>query len=191
MLKQDTSKPENAEIRYGSNLMDGITTRVENGVLHILDDNKYNWVRSLKVFPTVTLNIKTLRKLTINGSASVVCEDTLSGNSLEIEMSSVAGQTLLLNYGQVYGTGSNTGHVFFRGKGTIFSWGCETGSWFDARDLECDDAYVRHYTHHDVNINPAKQMEVYIYGDGNIRYFRDPTIRLSKWENGRGRLIRE
>lgn len=188
-ITSDTGLPESVTIHYGSNLLEGIETSVENGMLTIRDANNFNWVRSYKHAPTCTLNVHRLEKITLNGSAAVVCLDTLRADKIELNINSVEDQEFRVWCGQLYGGSSNSGRIRFSGQGTIFAWTSEDGSGLDAAELRCDDAYIFHYTDRDITVNPKNMLEAHAYGNGNIYYLREPALALKRFEFGRGKVL--
>jgi len=189
-IVSDTSIPEQIRIHYGSNVINNVTAEWIDDYMVITDQNNFNWVRSFKVQPVCTLNIHKINALDIQGAASVTFLDTVYTDRLDVVMNSVENQKLLLHCGNLYGNGLNAGHVELAGQGTIFAWGCENGSSFDAKNLRSDDAYIYHYAARDVQVNPKNILEATVYGTGNIVYFRDPLVKLGKKELGKGRVIK-
>lgn len=189
-ITQDTNLPCQISITYSANLIDKIKAKVDGNELKIRDENHYNWVRKLDVFPRCTLNIKTLEKLNIQGSAEVYCLDSIKSGQLDVQMNSVAPQYLQLFVGILSGSAGNTGNITFSGRSNIFTFSCEDGGWFDASNLDADDAYVRHYTDRDVKISPRNIFEAYVYSKGNIFYKTDPMYIFKKEEHGQGKVLK-
>jgi hypothetical protein len=189
-ITSDISKPEQINIQYGSNVIDKIKLEWQNDMYLLEDKNTFNWVRRFKVQPVCTMNIHKLNVLDIQGAASIRFLDTLQTDQIDITMKSVENQKLLLNCGNLYGSGANTGHVDLAGRGTIFSWSCENGSSADAGNLRTDDAYVNHYTAREIRVNPKNILVAAVFGTGNIVYLRDPQVKLQVKESGTGRVIK-
>jgi hypothetical protein len=187
----DTAKPEVLYVRYGSNVIDKIAVTWQDDYCVIEDKNNFNWVRNFRVQPVCTLNIHKLNALDIQGAAAVTFLDTVYTDRVDVVMNSVEKQKLLLHCGNLYGNGLNSGHVEMAGQGTIFAWGCENGSSFDAGNLRSDDAYVYHYAARDVKVNPKNILEATVYGTGNIIYIRDPQVKFGKKELGKGRVLKQ
>jgi hypothetical protein len=188
-LKNDTNLPETIEIDYFEHLNAKISTTVENGILTIKDQNAYNWTRDLNVRPKLTINVHTLNNLDIQGACELNCIDTIFTNQLTINMHSVKPAKIKVDCGNLYGGSNNLAPVFFEGRGTIFSWSCEQGSWIDASKLKCDDAYIRHFTKQDIYISPEKVLEVFIYNSGNVYYKPFTFNKFTVKELGSGKAI--
>ena len=189
-ITSDISKPEQINIQYGSNVIDKIRLEWQNDIYVLEDKNTFNWVRRFKVQPVCTMNIHKLNVLDIQGAASINFLDTLQTDQIDETMKSVDNQKLLINCGNLYGSGANTGHVDLAGRGTIFSWSCENGSSVDAVNLRSDDAYINHYTAREIRVNPENKLIASVFGAGNIVYLRDPLVKLEIKELGTGRVIK-
>ncbi len=189
-LTQDSAIPEQISITYGSHLTEKISATVNNGMLEIKDNNSANWVRKSAYLPICTLNIHRIDGLNINGAAEVHSIDTIKGDRLNVNMNSVGPQSLDVNFGQLYGGCMNTGNISFRGRGTIFAWSCENGSYLDARDLDSDDAYIYQYTVRDIYVNPKNFFEVTIYNSGNVFFKRDPQYSFKQNIQGSGKAVK-
>lgn len=187
-IQQDLSKPQSVNITYGKNALKGIISEIINGELILDDRNKAKWLRNLNASPICTLNVHNINKINLDGNARMVCLDTLKTPALNLNISSVEIQHLLIHCGQLYGELKNSGFLYASGTATIFSWSCEKGGGLDARALLSDDVYMRHFTIHDVYVNPTKQFEGYVYNTGNLYYFTQPTYKFKVVEEGRGKV---
>jgi len=190
-LTQDTAKEESIVLQFGSNVLKGVISAVEEGKLTVTDHNKGRWLRNLDTQLVCTLNVHQLRKLQINHNVKLICLDTISSPRLEIGMMSTEKQFLKLNCGELFGGMKQTGTVVMEGRGVIFSWSCERDGRLDARNLVSDDVYIWNFTKHDVWVNPNKQFEAYTFNKGNIFYFVDPVFKFKKQELGEGKVIKE
>lgn len=187
-ITQDTSKANSIQITYGKNTLSGIVTKIKDGELIIEDKNQAKWLRNLNTLPLCTLNLHQISKIHLEGNAKLTCIDTLRTPALEFTVNSVGQQQLLIHCGQLFGGIQNSGYVNAAGTATIFSWSCEKGSGIDARNLLSHDVYMRHFTIHDVYVNPSKQFEAYAYNSGNIYYFQTPSYKFKVIEEGSGKV---
>ena len=187
-LKQDLSEPESLTITYGKNVMTGLVSDLQQGKLTLEDRNKAKWLRNLNISPICTLNVHNINKIRLEGNAKLTCLDTLKTPALQFNINSVENHRLWIHCGQLYGGIENSGQLEASGIATIFSWSCEKGGGLDARALLSDDVYMRHFTIHDVYVNPTKQFEGYVYNTGNLYYFTQPTYKFKVVEEGRGKV---
>lgn len=190
-LLQDSSREEFIEITYGSNLVDKIEAQVVDGVFKVVDKNRYNWVRTLNVRPRCTLNLHHIEKLQLNGTANLICLDSIQTSNLNITMDGVGVHQLKVNCGSISGSCSNAGGITFSGRGGLFAWSCEDGGWIDAANMYSDDVYFYHYTDRDVYINPNVILVSYVYGNGNVFYKNKPWMKLEIKETGKGKVIQK
>ena len=190
-LQQDTSKPRGITIAYGSNLIENIHADVTGDVLKIEDKNYANWVRNMNVNPRCTLNVHSISELRMGGAASVFCLDTISSPQLNISQKSSASHDLILNVGQLFGNIESSGHIIFHGFGGIFAFGAEDGGWFDASDMQSEDAYIYQYCDHDCFVNPAKQLHAKVYASGNLYYYTEPILVKNIQAFGKGQVIKK
>jgi hypothetical protein len=187
-ITQDSTKPTHIEITYGQNVIPGITTEIQNGVLSIKNSNKAKWLRKLNIQPKCTLNLHQISDIHLEGNAKVICIDTLYSQAIHCTVNSVEDQNLLVFCGQFYGGVMNSSNVKLSGQATIFSWSCEKGGGLDASDLRSDDVYLYHFTIKDIFVNPSKQFDVHLFNSGNAYYFTTPTYKFKESTRGTGQV---
>lgn len=187
-ITQDSTKPAHIEITYGQNVIPGITTEIQNGVLSIRNSNKAKWLRKLNIQPKCTLNLHQIDDIHLEGNAKVICIDTLYSQAIHCTVNSVENQNLLVFCGQFYGGVMNSSNVKLSGQATIFSWSCEKGGGLDASDLRSDDVYLYHFTIKDVFVNPSKQFDAHLFNSGNAYYFTTPTYKFKESTRGTGQV---
>jgi hypothetical protein len=190
-ITQDTSLPESITITYGKNVIDGIKAVVTNGKLTIKDKNRYNWVRNLDVFPLCTLNVHKPEKIIALGASRIDCIDTLHVSGLDFQMMGVGSHRMVIDADVLTGSCTGPGNVEFIGRGGLLTWYCENGGWIDGRNLKSSDAYLWHYTEHDVHLDAEKILKAYVYNKGNVYYYREPTLEFVKQEFGSGRILKK
>lgn len=190
-ISMDTTLPEQISIRYGSHLTDKIRTKIHDGILTIRDENKYNWVRDLHVFPTCTLNVHRLDEIVAEGVAELHSLDTIRTHNLVFHAWGNGTHELTVKCGSVSGECDNAGTVIFRGYGGILAWTCENGSAVNASEMRSSDVYLYHYTDRVAEVNPTSIFKAYVYGKGNVLYYQDPLFMIEKHEFGEGRILRQ
>lgn len=190
-LTQDTMAEHSAQLTWGKNVMQGLSTEVNHdGELLIEDRNQMRWLRRLDTQSVCTLNVHRLDRLVVEDNVQVIAIDTLDSEALEVQIVSTHPQLLKVNCGQLFGFIRGTGSVIFDGRGVIFSWSCEKGGNVDSRNMDSDDVYIWNFTQRDVWVNPQKQFQANCYGSGNIYYKQEPIIRFEKVEQGMGRVLK-
>jgi len=189
VITQDTALPEQIQITYGKNVMSGITTEIQNGILYIKNSNKAKWLRRLNVQPKCTLNLHQISDIHLEGNAKVNCKDTIYSQAIHCTINSVEDQNLFIYCGQFYGGLMNSGNVKLSGQATIFSWSCEKGGGLDASELRSDDVYLFHFTIKDIFVNPSKQFDVRVFNSGNVFYYKIPSYKFDQYTQGKGQVL--
>lgn len=179
-------------VTAGSQLIDGVKTDVENGVLKLRNINRCNWLRSFKNKFVVEVWVKSLDNITIyDASANIDFTDTLNQPEFRLDSWSSTGEynlklnctaaTLALHTGpaDIYAQG----HI---GVSSVYSVGYGK---IDLRDVQSDDIYVTNGGTNDLYINAAKRIGAQLTYVGNIYYIGNPTRVDEKFTN-KGRLIK-
>ena len=78
-------------VTCGSNIIDGIETRVEGSTLYIRNKNKCNWLRDFNNQFTVQVSGPDLNLLTTTGSGNFTNTDTLTTGEIKIESKDGSG----------------------------------------------------------------------------------------------------
>lgn len=78
-------------ITAGKNLVNFISSDVEDGVLRIENENRCNFLRSYKHEVTVELHFTSLSEINFEGTKPLSCNGTISGNSLSVFVRDGAG----------------------------------------------------------------------------------------------------
>jgi hypothetical protein len=193
-LKQDSAKEGTIEMTAGSNVIDGYTTTVENGVLLIENSNKFNWVRKLKVRQKVVIYFKSIDSLSVRGSAKFTANDTIhQKNDLKIIHDGLEDVVLNIVTNDINVRGDNTGGVILRGKCNIFRGNADDISFIDNRNLISDDTYFTSFSLENSYVNAKNILGLKVYGKGNIYYSQTPSNTLnSKFEvYGAGQIIKQ
>lgn len=78
-------------VKGGENLVNFITSDINDGILRIFNDNKCNFLRSYKKEVTVEVHYTDLSFLEFEGTKPLICQDIISGNNLTIVIRDGAG----------------------------------------------------------------------------------------------------
>ena len=172
-----------------SNRLNGLQAQIENGRLVLRDANKGRFLRPEDPAPRCTLNVLNLSLLHILDAAQVHCQDTLRTPALQVIQGSIMNQELKVQTGQFFGGSDNQSQLTVSGRANIVSWSLEQSSSLNARDLWCDDAYIRHYTVHDAFISPDKQLFAYLFNSGNLVCKRQASFKVQREGPGSGQIL--
>lgn len=191
VLTQDTSHTEKVRITGGKNVLEGVSTKIENGQLKIENCNKCNFVRSYDRKITVEVFIKSIDDIFCEGASSISCSDTLSLSKLKLYHTALNDVNLLVNTdGEINVESINSGATIIAGRAFKLSGSIEEISELDARNLICDEVIFDNHSPLDSYINATKIIYVGIYGNGNVYYVKEPSEVLAVKEARRnGRLL--
>ena len=179
------------EIRGGENLLPKISTRVQNGILHLENDNTCNFVRSFNQQISVTVHTPELQSIVLrDGSGPVKSFGTLTGDSLFLETNHSSGDIQLdLDYRIaicLFPTG--TSDVILRGNAEQLELFSDSFGMIDARQLNAGKALVNNSSINDFYIWPQEYFYAAINGSGNI-FVKGEGVANDISDNGSGSVL--
>jgi hypothetical protein len=191
-LVQDSAKAGTIEMTAGSNVIKGYTTKVNNGELIIANDNKYNWVRKLKVRQKVVVYFETLNKIQINGSAKFTCRDSISNKgTLEIKHGGLEDADLLVKGDYVFVDCTNTGGVNLEGSCFLLSASIDDISFVNSYKLNAEKTYISSFSKDDSYIFGRNIIDIKLWGTGNIHYRDSSNTSVNIIDTGEGQVIKD
>ena len=180
------------EVEAGRNLMDQVITEVRDGVLHIRNDNRCNWVRSFKPRITVKVPIEVVDKLILRGTGNVTSTDTVKQDVFEVEQWMAIGTTTLtVDVNAVYiGLHTGAGDVVLRGRASenanLYSGIMGT---IDASEMRAHSVNINNSGIGDLRCWAEVELNVAIRDAGDVHYRGDP-IFVDTQITGSGSLIK-
>ena len=182
-----------ATIEGWKNLMPKIRLSVDrDGVLQVEDDNRFNFVRNRDNMTTVHLTIAgEIDGIHFSGNGYFVSNDTICTSGLTILCEEASGSVDLKVKAQGVYIGTNHQNV---ASITIGGWCNSVGitNWGNApinlSALKASSADAHHHGPGNVYMNASDFVSVMIYGMGDVYYFGDPLITLTR--KGKGNLYR-
>ena len=190
ILTQD-SVNTGIKVEAGENLIDGITTEIDNGRLVLKNANSCNWLRRFDIPVNVYLNFTRLDTLIFRAAGNITCTNEWTNDSVLFNIIEGAGQAnlklnvfksfLYIQYGTVtvYVTGfSQVTYISSRGYGPLH-----------AENLNSKFTYASTFSPNDIFVNASVHLEVEIGNIGNAYYCGDPA-EVSTNIYGGGRLIK-
>jgi hypothetical protein len=188
ILTQDSIN--SIEVEAGRNIINGITTVIENRQLMIGNTNICNWVRSYDKPLNVHVHVKNLRKIYYLSAGNITSTNFLTPDSFMLDVWGGCGSIILslnVNTGYIY---EHLGTADITIKGRIIYNSVVAGDFgpLDLREVSTDFTYVTNSGTNDCFINSSKFLDATILSIGNIYYTGDPdTVRAHI--SGTGRLI--
>lgn len=184
------STQRSIQVRAGKNLIDEVTTKVNNATLHIENENNCNWVRSFKREISVFIETPELNEVTYYGSGNVHFQNNFVSDTLLVNMWQASGDLRLAftaNYVEVKShTGTGTIHcegqseeivAFMGGNGSINTF-----------NVQCKRVFAINENTGLLQVNASEFLKADIKYVGNIEYTGSPSIELH--DSGKGALIK-
>lgn len=177
-------------VRGGKNVLKKVRTDIDDKVLKIENRNTCNWMRNFNREITVYANIKQLNEIEYRGSGDIRCENTITGDSLVLNVWEGAGKVELdvdVERNHIY-YHIGTADIFYKGDAHL---SYITGSSFGpiyAQNLKTVFTYITSNGSNNLYVQTALKIEATIASLGNIYYWGDAEPSLIK--TGSGSLIK-
>ncbi len=189
-------QPGTVTVECGKNLIGGIKTRVDSGILYLSNENKCNWLRDYESPVNVYLAGKGIWRIVYNSSGNVRSETTLVNDSLKVEIWGGCG-VIDLSVSVLKGMFSlNLGTADLILRGTSDEMYLYAGSYgrFDGTSLVTKWAHVVNKSPNDSYVkvesatDPTTMLDATILSIGNIYFTGNPqTVKADI--RGSGNII--
>lgn len=184
---------DKVEVKTDRNLLSYIETKIVDGskgrTLEISPKRGYSL--NAKGSPTITLDMRQLRALSIAGSGDIRVEAMKTAN-LD---ASIAGSGDLrvqgLEADHVTLRVAGSGDMLFAGKASGLSVSVSGSGDVKTRDLVVDDAKVSISGSGDVTVQAMRKLDVRIAGSGDVGYVGSPEISMSNAGSGSVRKLKD
>ena len=179
-------------VTAGDNIIDGITTSVENNTLVIHNENKCNWVRDFNNTFTVDVWVDSLNFLINNGSGNMTFADTLHTYEFRYDNWNASGEVKILFIGDRIHVNIHTGTVDLdvAGNAGIDFLYYNGYGYMNFGNLKTVLTYITNKGSNDCRINVRDLLDAQIFSTGNIYYSGNPHDLTTKI-TGTGLLIHE
>ena len=185
VLRQGTR--EGLELRADDNILPLIETRVvDRGGVPTLEIGTKDGASYSSRNPVVaTIDLISLRAITLSGSSDVVCE-ALKSPVLQIAVSGSGNLRLhQLDVDQLAVKVSGSGNVDFSGRAATLGLKIAGSGDANTRALEADDVAVSVAGSGDVIVNARKTLSVSVAGSGSVAYTGTAAVSSSIVGSGR------
>lgn len=190
LLIQDSSRPSFIQIEGPKNLLEGVVTETQNGVLSIHNANICNFVRSFDVHLKLTINIRALDAIYAIGNSKIKSTDTLQVDKLFLSQSATNEFYLNVHANEITVQSIDAGVFMLEGKAESLKGSLERVSELDARNLVCENVLIDSHTPLDLFVHGTRVVFVKIFNRGNIYYQGTPSEKLELNEKtGSGQLL--
>ena len=182
------------EISAGENIINFISSDIEEGKLVIENNNKCRFLRYKKEKVTAKIHFTTLNSIFYHGSEPLISKDTLdfSATTLTLDANETSGSiNLKLKAKTIYLNNSNgTPDIELSGSCDFFSIDISANGTFSVKNLFVKDAIYLQYSsslYSELQSSNCK-LKAELSGIGNVGYFGIPSGILTNYYNS-GRLI--
>ncbi len=173
----------------GKNVLKKVRTDINNEVLNIKNNNSCNWMRSFDREITVYAHVKTLNNIEYRGSGDISSTNTLTGDSLHLNVWEGAGKVDLdvnLHRNYIF-FHIGTANIHYSGNAYLSYISLTSFGPIYAENLATRFTYVTNKGSNVCYVNSNLRLEATITNLGDIYYFGDPEISLN--DTGEGELI--
>lgn len=190
-LIQDTTESPRVEITGGANLLSGIETKVNDGILLLRNRNICNFVRKFNQEIKLKVYLRDLSRIEAYGNSMFTSQDTLHLDRLNIYQLAVNTFDLIINAKDIEVQSLDAGTFILQGRCDVLKGSVERVSTLDARQLDCRYVLIDSHTPLDLFIRASEVIFVKIFNKGNIYYTgQAPSQKLELNERkGSGDLL--
>ena len=172
-------------IQADENLIDLITTEIENGVLTISTTDNIKNAASKKVL----LNFKNLNSIKANSGSDLLSTHQLNFNDLNLEATSGADINLELIAEQVICYSSSGSDIKLKGKSNTLKVNSSSGSDINAKDLKSNIVNANASSGSDIIIHASKKLNADANSGADIIYYGNPE-EVSKSDGASGSIVK-
>lgn len=176
---------EKVEVQAASNIIPLITTTVNDGLLTIESTNKISQDESVEVRITTAQ----IQKLDIAEGASVVMQNSFTGDNITIDSNAGTTGRLQLQYKNLQCNLSAGAYIDLDGKVDSASFSASAGSNIDAKDLKAIKCQVLASAGSTTDVNVTDELTADINSGSIFNYEGNPKV--SNIQSAAGGIIRK
>jgi hypothetical protein len=178
------------QVTCGSNLLDGISTKVENGLLKIRNNNRCNWMRNPGNNFVVDIYSPEVKDIICRTVGDIISRDTIRTYKLSVESWDGYGTiNLKLNCNQAL-LKIHTGPVDIIANGvceSLYQYNGGNG-YIRALGLQANKAWITSRSTGDCFVNTNELLDARIEYQGDV-YYKGQPITIQQAISGSGKLI--
>ncbi|MES2374421.1 MAG: head GIN domain-containing protein [Bacteroidota bacterium] len=177
------------QVEADENLLEYISTKVENGKLSIKTTKNVNLRTKNRI--TIYVSLTRLTAISLSGSGDIIGEGkfTNDGNT-DFSVSGSGSIKMTVNkLGKVEVGVSGSGNVRLSGSANSVEARISGSGNADCSNLICDDAYAHISGSGNIKLNANRAIDANISGSGNVSY-KGSASDVKKHVSGSGRLSR-
>jgi hypothetical protein len=158
-------------VEADDNLINGITTKIENGVLIIdCDYNSFLEVESKKV----TVKMPFIEELKASSTSSITSINKLKGEEIILRASSAATIKLDLEYDRINAKASSASTIVMYGLALDLATTASSGSEIEANDLLSNEVSAAASSGASIKIHPIVNLKAKASRGGSILFAKTP-----------------
>jgi hypothetical protein len=158
-------------VEADDNLIDGISTRIENGILVIdCDYNSFIDIESKKVI----VKMPSIEELQASSASSITSTNVLKGEEIILKASSASSIKLNLEYDRIKAKASSASTIVLYGLALDLSTEASSGSEIDASDLFSNEVLAKASSGASIKTNPIVNLKAKASSGGSILYTKTP-----------------
>jgi len=174
-----------------SNLLEYITTEVNNGKLTIKTEKGVNlkpsnWNSGIKI----TVPVESVEAIALSGSGDIVGKKTIKTDTFKTAMSGSGDITLDVDANTVEATMSGSGDITLSGNTTNFDATISGSGDIKAYDMEADNVDATVSGSADIKVTANKMLKARVSGSGDISYRGNPD-KVDTKTSGSGDISKE
>lgn len=177
---------EEVKVVADDDIIDEIITEVRGDVLHIYTKRNNNWFNWGKLNQTkkAYVTVKELNGIDASSGSDVKSENTLKGESIDLDASSGSDIDLDLIYKNIKLDTSSGSDAKLSGKAKTFEAEASSGSDISARELETAICRVRVSSGSDATVHVTDELYAKASSGGDVRYYGNPSIKDTDESSG-------
>ncbi|KAA3649896.1 MAG: DUF2807 domain-containing protein [Bacteroidetes bacterium] len=176
-------------VKAGKNLQEFIDLSVQDNTLYIKNNNRCNWVRSFKKEIDIYISLPEVHNIVYRGGGDVELTNTFTQTNFALDMWKASGNIYLsLNCDYVsLKSHAGTADITCNGTSNELILYTNGNGFINAENLQAKKALAINKNTGQLVVRVSDELKAEIKGSGNIEYFGNPTIDLTK--TGTGNLI--
>ncbi len=169
------------KIYAGANLIENITTTINDSVLKIKNQNSCNWVRDPGKPIEAHVHIKSLDTLEYySGYGNIETITPIEGSSFNLKVKNGHGDVRIKanTHHAFLSFKSGTSDIHYEGNVNYLGIFYRAFGRFDSRKMNASHTYINQMSSNDAYIKVEKRLVVEIHLQGNVYYLGSPEIEI-------------
>ena len=173
---------EKCVVEASDDIIDKIITEVENGVLKIYFDGKFNW--KWRTERKVYVTVKELAILHCSAGSDVESENTIESDELSVKASSGSDVKLSIKTDKFTLDTSSGSDARISGTTKVFNAESSSGSDIRASELKSQICKVSVSSGSDASVYVSEELYARASSGGDVRYYGNPVHKDIKESSG-------